>query len=68
MVLLDSQLSGNEFQYALAVQNFAFNWKKRQFFAKLSYAPAAAKAGFTGFFSMTKSDIVHQDDKNNIQA
>ena len=57
-IALTSQLSDNEFQYALAVQNFTFNWKKRQIFAKLSYAPAAAKAGFTFFFSMTKSDKV----------
>ena len=30
--------------------------------------PAAAQAGFTFFFSQTRSDKVHQDDKNNIQA
>ena len=30
--------------------------------------PAAAQAGSTFFLSLTKSDIVHQNDKNNIQV
>ena len=30
--------------------------------------PAAAQAGFMFFFSLTEYDIVHQDDKNNIQV
>ena len=62
----------NEFQYALAVQNFTLNCKKKEAKFLPSSAkpqlPAAAQAGSTFFLSLTKSDIIHQNDKNNSQA
>ena len=42
--------------------------KRGKIFAKLSYAPAATQTVFTLFLSLTKSYMVHQDDKNNIEA